>query len=139
MTDDWINDYVGVPYVPNGRNRSGWDCWGLVLAVYRDRLGVELPDWQWQAPWGHRQRLTAFVRALADVNGGAQVLRLAAPEPWAIALIQYATHPHHVGVVAGGGVLHAQPYGGTVYEPMARFLAGPNSNYGGAQWYRWRR
>jgi len=134
---EWINDYVGVPYVVNGRDRNGWDCWGLVLAVYRDRLGVELPDWRRPEPFGLVAQVRAFGEAWRDVQAGAQAIELTTPEPLAIALVaRTAGAPHHVGVVAGRGVLHcAAVYGGTVWDTTGRFL----KSYSGVSWWRWRR
>jgi cell wall-associated NlpC family hydrolase len=39
----WTRNYVGLPFLRNGRNRDGLDCWGLVHLVYREVLGVNLP------------------------------------------------------------------------------------------------
>ena len=41
----WIDDYVGIPFEIGGRSLRGLDCYGLVWKVYRDILGVSLPDW----------------------------------------------------------------------------------------------
>ena len=41
----WANAYVGKPYVSNGRDIDGFDCWGLVCLIYRDHLGVDLPSY----------------------------------------------------------------------------------------------
>lgn len=136
----WLNDYVGVPFVENGRGRDGWDCWGLVLAVYRDRLGLELPDFHWRAPFGQAAKLRAFGQAVAGVFAADQALELEAPEAWSIGLLYGEARPHHVGVAIGAtpsalGVLHARRYGGTVFEPTRRFLLMSTR----AQWFRWRR
>ena len=40
----WASQYVGVPFVEHGRGLDGWDCWGLFCFVYREHLGIELPD-----------------------------------------------------------------------------------------------
>lgn len=133
--EDWINDYVGVPYVENGRDRAdGWDCWGLVLVVYRERLGLELPDWKWRPPYGPVEKLRAFAGAV-DLAGD-YTTELAAPEAFALALVRGGqARAHHVGVVIAGGVLHAQRYGGTVWEPINRFA----HNSPRVTWHRWRR
>lgn len=36
---------MAVPFVDGGRDMTGIDCWGLVRWVYRENLGVELPDY----------------------------------------------------------------------------------------------
>ena len=40
----WTNDYVGIPFQKNGSDRNGTDCWRLIVMVYREKLGIELPD-----------------------------------------------------------------------------------------------
>lgn len=130
----WVNDYVGVPYAVNGRDREGWDCWGLVLAVFADRLGVTLPDWRWQEPFALSDKLRAMRGAWRDVDKQGDALELGAPRDFAIALVAVYGQPHHVGLSIGTGVLHAQRYGGTVYEPRSRFLA----SYPSTRWFQWR-
>jgi hypothetical protein len=130
----WLNSYVGTPYVENGRDDDGYDCWGIVVAIYRDRLGVELPDWRWHAPFGPAEKLRAFGES-ADTAIGVSAHEIETPEPWAIGLLYGERRPHHVGVAIGSGVLHARRYGGTVYEPEARFIA----QGGRPRWFRWLR
>ena len=135
---EWINGYIGVPYKPNGRDRDGWDCWGLVLAVYRERLGLELPNYQWQAPYSPVDRLRGFSKACETLLGGL-TLELERPELWALGMV-YASHrPHHIGVVVGSpavqGVLHAARYGGTIFESVDRF----SRHNARVKWLRWRR
>ena len=35
--------YVGIPFVPGGRDFAGVDCWGLIMLFYKD-LGISIPD-----------------------------------------------------------------------------------------------
>lgn len=135
---EWINDYIGVPYRPNGRERDGWDCWGLVLAVYRERLGLELPDYRWSPPFSPLNRLRGFERACETLLGGLTV-ELEAPELWAMGMVYASQRPHHIGVVVGStaarGVLHAARYGGTIFESVDRFTR----HNARTIWLRWRR
>lgn len=38
-------DLIGIPFVDGGRSLKGFDCYGLVIELYR-RIGIELPDYQ---------------------------------------------------------------------------------------------
>ena len=37
--------YIGVPFVPLGRDMTGCDCWGLVRLFYQNELNIELPSY----------------------------------------------------------------------------------------------
>jgi cell wall-associated NlpC family hydrolase len=41
----WWGKYVGKPFAPDARGPDTYDCWGLVQAVHRDRLGIDLPSY----------------------------------------------------------------------------------------------
>lgn len=38
-----IKDLLGIPYKQHGRDRQGFDCYGLVIFLYK-RIGIEIPD-----------------------------------------------------------------------------------------------
>lgn len=40
----WAAKYIGKPWRPAARGPEAFDCWGLVMAVYRECLGIELPE-----------------------------------------------------------------------------------------------
>jgi len=40
-----LNAFIGLPYSPKGRSRSGVDCWGLVRLFYLEIFKVELPSY----------------------------------------------------------------------------------------------
>lgn len=41
----WSNRFIGLPWTDFGRSRAGCDCYGLVQVVYREELGISLPDY----------------------------------------------------------------------------------------------
>lgn len=41
--EDKIQNYLGIPYRPNGTSRQGMDCSGFVSQFYRGYFGIQLP------------------------------------------------------------------------------------------------
>jgi cell wall-associated NlpC family hydrolase len=41
----WSRKYVGIPYVPHGRDFQGVDCYGLLRLVFRQEFGAEIPEY----------------------------------------------------------------------------------------------
>lgn len=96
--------YVGIPYKPMGRDQRGIDCWGLVMMVYRDWFGVELPD-------------------LAVDSHRAHIDTEELPIPVDGALVRVNRYPiaDHWGIFWDGAVLHAS-HPSCCLVPIERFL-----------------
>ena len=92
----WVSPFVGLPFAARGRDaRRGLDCWGLVVVVYRDRLGLELPIWDEYDDVRDRERLDQVVAAALP-----SFARVAEPRAGDVVLFRIAGHLCHVGVVA---------------------------------------
>jgi hypothetical protein len=93
----WTNDYIGIPYLGMGRDRAGADCWGLVRLVYRDRYGIDLPDYSEQAYNAADGAETApLIAAGRDVWSA-----VTEPAEGDVVLLRIKGYPSHVGVLVG--------------------------------------
>lgn len=129
-----LDDFVGLPYREGARGPEAYDCYGLVAAVFRAFRGVELPDWYQESPGAASASRTIGAALRGEVAGGLME-RIEVPEDFDIAIAGSSHHPHHVGVVAAGGVLHASRTFGSAWHPLARFqMIYPQTEY-----YRWHR
>ncbi len=99
MTDipAWVADYIGIPFVAHGRDRTGWDCWGCVRACLAEQFSVTLPS---------------YANDYASTSDRDQLSRLIAGEmaPWRpvvaddecagdVVLLRVRGRPIHVGLV----------------------------------------
>lgn len=41
----WWSRFVGAPFVSGARGPDSYDCWGIIQAVYREQLGINLPSY----------------------------------------------------------------------------------------------
>jgi cell wall-associated NlpC family hydrolase len=41
----WTDAYSEILFVPDGRDHSGVDCYGLIWLVYKEQLAIELPSY----------------------------------------------------------------------------------------------
>jgi cell wall-associated NlpC family hydrolase len=106
---DWVERYIGIPYVEAGRDPvadGGLDCWGLLVLIWREQYGVDLPayDGPHWAKGANRAAIAAAIRAeqerYTDVAAGAE------REGDGI-LLRLLGQPLHVGlVVAPGWMIH---------------------------------
>ena len=135
MTDyEWINGYIGTPHKTNGRERfDGWDCWGLVCAVWREQRGIELPDFR--APNDATfQQAVAAVGEHHDKSFPHHADQVETPADWDFVFCLRRALALHVGLVINRGVLHSHYPQGTVWEPQSRF----NLNHPNRTYWRWR-
>ena len=42
---EWVNEYVGLPFIERGRDKRGVDCWGLVAIILDEQFGVTVPSY----------------------------------------------------------------------------------------------
>ena len=122
MSYDWINDWVGVPYLRNGRDANGIDCYGIVIVAYRDQLGKALPDWQTED--SHKAAARVFAKAMVkEVETDRAVRVTDDPIDWDILLVKRSRGmPHHMGIKLAHGVLHSDEASGVRFDTYGQFL-----------------
>jgi cell wall-associated NlpC family hydrolase len=115
VADHWAEKLIGLPWKAGGRGPHEFDCWGLLVHVYREQFGVLLPDYPIDP--GNRIEVIGAVE-VALFRGDAQLL--AKPEHGCGVLMGVNSQKtHHVGIwldVDGGKILHAD-------KPRVRFMS----------------
>lgn len=93
-----VSDLIGVKYKPHGRDKNGYDCYGLVMEVEK-RFGYNLPDFSYTETDG---KIDA--EAETALKGG-DMMRIGSPVPGAIILLQNVQGMKtHIGVYLGDGM-----------------------------------
>lgn len=117
----WWSDYVGIPFVDHGRNRSGCDCWGLVRLVLAERFGINLPSLaDGYDSTEQRTILQHLIEGKAPVLGFAQV-DLDQAQPGDVLVIRQLGAACHVGImVTPSLLLHTEEGKGAVIEDIRR-------------------
>lgn len=113
----WVEtDYLGRPWVAGASGPDAYDCYGLVRAVYRDRLHIDVPPLCVNA-----LSSLSVARAMRDYDY-SDWLEIAAPErEFDVVEMSQAERPHHVGIYLladGGGVLTSLEGIGVVYQSL---------------------
>lgn len=130
---DWINRYIGTPHVTNGRGPDGYDCWGLMLAVWRDQRGIELPDFQAPNDATFVEAVEAVGRFYKEWPTAGPAVQVEEGTDWDfVAAIRRRT-ALHMGLLIGGRILHSSNARGTVWEAPLAF----NQLYPNREYWRW--
>ena len=101
----WWNEYVGIPYKAQGRDRDGVDCWGLVRLVYADQFQTELPTLVENYASDNQPSISALVhQTRADCWEPVTT-----PMAGDVVLFKMLGQLSHVGIAAAPGTfLHAR-------------------------------
>lgn len=106
--DHWSLSYIGDPWVAGTH-----DCWQFFRRVQREVFRVEIPD---AGPAFDPHSSLSCARAL-DAGRG-EWLELAQPAEGDAVLMARGSVPTHVGVWAGGAVLHCQRGAGAILQEL---------------------
>ncbi len=114
----WAMEYIGKPWESGASGPDAYDCWGLVRAVYRDRLGIDLPIVDVDA-----HSVLAVRRALDRNPERSHWEEITALEHMAAVDLGLGVKSHHVGIwLADSGVnglLHCVEGQGVVFQSLS--------------------
>jgi len=89
-----FSDLIGIPYIKNGKDINGFDCFGLVQEIYR-RLGFVIPNLDYNDPDD-----VQFIDTLANNEKDKLTKQISKPEPYCFVLLMtVGTYVTHIGVV----------------------------------------
>ena len=125
----WVKNYIGIPFVSNGRTRSGCDCYGLIRLVLMEAYNVVLPELSddYENALNVAETLKLFEEKIPVLCAA----RIPALEERAVIVITEGGRPCHLGINAGGGyILHTNFKTGSICQRLSHpDLAGRIEGY----------
>lgn len=98
----WCNNYISVPFEEHGRSRQGCDCWGLARLIYKEQLGIDLPELL-------DYKNTKDSRNIAELYNVErcdwQEIPLGQEQPFDILVFKMLGLPTHIAVVVNKGLM----------------------------------
>jgi len=103
----WTDAYIGIPFVPDGRDRAGCDCYGLICLVYREQFGIELPSYAGIFQDQSYESLRRVARFIAAHKNTWQQVK--SPKPFDMIVLRSGRYLWHVGLsIDRRSMLHIQ-------------------------------
>lgn len=121
-----FGQYVGIPWVANGESRWGADCWGLVRLVLSAETGVLITHPSAMPADAARVSAEHFAELKELVLGDVR-LQPVTPPYRDLDIIEIEVRgpgPDHIGIVAGGALLHSSRGIGSHRTPLRRLRPG---------------
>lgn len=113
----WYNDYVGIPFLAKGREKTGLDCWGLVRLVYKEQYNIELPSLSSDYEIEDSERIAEIA---AQYREGWE--ETSEGVPGSVILFRVLGHISHVGIYIGDNkFIHCREEQSVVIESLDSF------------------
>ncbi len=94
-----FDQYIGLPFVDHGRDRSGVDCWGLVRLVLMEQFDITLGDYVYRDTFDQQAIPAAFAAGAIDWR------RVEHGQAGDVALLRVGGRPMHCGLVIEEGLM----------------------------------
>lgn len=102
---------LGTPFVVFGRDRKGIDCLGVVIYIYRECLGIKIPDFLTEKPE------EVMDHPLMKLFRKAEI-----PEDGDVVEFLNGSGASHVGIFCDRKIIHAAEKTGVIITPRSRFF-----------------
>jgi len=96
-----MDKYIGIPYKKDGRDITACDCWGLLMIIYRDKLGIILPDYKGYLMGAKDEYLVELAQTMKEER--KRWVKIDKPKAYDVALIRAGEF--HVGIIVGKGLM----------------------------------
>lgn len=106
-----INDYLLNKHTPNGRRYPFLDCWGLVVDVYREMLGITLNEYTDLS----QQDMS---KALMYERQAGRFIEVDEPRDYDVIAFFIGGRLFHVGIWLKGKILHTSQKKNCRYETL---------------------
>lgn len=114
ITELNFNDYINLPYKPNGRARDGIDCYGLVRLVQKEQFGIDLPSFETDYSIDDNARLEELINQYKE-----GWVKVESPEAGDVVLFKVLGYEQHIGIaVSREAFLHVREGMDSVIEPF---------------------
>lgn len=90
---NWVDQYIGIPWVFGGRDMEGFDCWGLFRHVQKEHFNVEVADVDLEQ---YQQK--EIIKEFAGNKEASQWKAVKKPKHGCGVMMSLAKWPNHVGI-----------------------------------------
>lgn len=99
----WTDEYLGIPFKLDGRDRNGVDCYGLVYLVYKEQLGIELNSFSGIFKDTDPKTMLEIARTMdKDRSNWLSPSKL---QEFDMVQLRTGRHAFHVGIYVGNGLM----------------------------------
>ncbi len=117
----WTDNYIGIPFMRDGRTRNGLDCWGLTCLVYKEQYGIALPTFSGVYTSGDKAKLCEIAEMMERES--EKWTKVSIPQTFDVVRLRISGPlAFHVGLVAGRDFLHIMDGIQSIVEPLKSLL-----------------
>ena len=108
----FLLNLTGTPWVAGARGPDTFDCWGLLVHIYRELLKIEVDSY----PGVNASDVSQVTRIIYAESNKWQEIPI--PEPFCAVGLSTGKRIHHVGIWVVDGVLHTNSNHGCIYQTI---------------------